>query len=312
MTEVNLGIDVGGTASRWVACDDAGTLIARGKAPGATGHVFNPAEKDRLQQALAEIASQLSTHGLVAKTATTGLTGFGAVVAGVLRDLLNGIFGVSPQNCITVDDMTLAYASIFKPGEGHLISAGTGSIGLHIGADDIYVRVGGRGILIDDAGSGSWIALKALDALFRRLDMDGSFDGVSVLAEELAIRLGSVDWHVVREFVYGGDRGRIGTLSVAVGAAAERGDETAQAILAEAGRELALMVRALTRRIGQRPIGCIGGVLALPGIHASISGALPQQQIMFPEADAALAAGRMHTDVMADWQAMLRGNSGLT
>ncbi|CAN7567575.1 N-acetylglucosamine kinase [Devosia sp. LjRoot3] len=311
MTAVHLGVDVGGTASRWVACDDSGAVLARGKTSGATGHLFNPVEKERLRTALGAIAGDLKAHGFSAKSATTGLTGFGAGVSGLLREQLVEFFGVAAECCITVDDMTLAYASIFKPGEGHLISAGTGSIGLHIGTGDAYVRVGGRGILIDDAGSGSWIALKALDTLFRRLDHDGSFAGVAVLADEIAKRLGSVEWHVVREFVYGGDRGRIGTLSVAVGAAAERGDLIAREILASAGRELALMGSALTGRVGQRPIGFVGGVLALPGIRQAIVEALAGHEVIFPEADAALAAARMQTDVSSEWRAALAGNSGL-
>lgn len=311
MTSVHLGVDVGGTASRWVACDDSGAILARGKTSGATGHLFNPAEKERLRTALGAIAADLKAQGFVAKSATTGLTGFGAGVSGLMRELLGEFFGVAAESCITVDDMTLAYASIFKPGEGHLISAGTGSIGLHIGAGDTYVRVGGRGILIDDAGSGSWIALKALDTLFRRLDHDGSFDGVAVLAEEITTRLGSVEWHVVREFAYGGDRGRIGTLSVAVGAAAERGDLVAREILASAGRELALMGSALTGRVGSRPIGFVGGVLALPGIRQAIAEALAGHEVVFPEADAALAAARMQTGASTEWRAALAGNTGL-
>ncbi|MBO9590335.1 N-acetylglucosamine kinase [Devosia sp.] len=311
MTAVHLGVDVGGTASRWVACDDSGAVLARGKTSGATGHLFNPVEKERLRVALSAIAADLEAQGFVVKSATTGLTGFGAVVAGLLREQLVEFFGVAAESCITVDDMTLAYASIFKPGEGHLISAGTGSIGLHIGVGDTYVRVGGRGILVDDAGSGSWIALKALDTLFRRLDHDGSFEGVAVLAEEVAKRLGSVEWHVVREFVYGGDRGRIGTLSMAVGAAAERGDLVAREILASAGRELALMASALTGRVGSRPIGFVGGVLALPGIRQAIVEALAGHEVVFPEADAALAAARMQTSASTEWRAALAGNTGL-
>lgn len=311
MTAVHLGVDVGGTASRWVACDDSGAVLARGKTSGATGHLFNPAEKERLRVALGAIAADLQAQGFAVKSATTGLTGFGAGVAGLLREQLAEFFGVGAESCITVDDMTLAYASIFRPGEGHLISAGTGSIGLHIGAGDSYVRVGGRGILIDDAGSGSWIALKALDTLFRRLDHDGSFDGVAVLAAEIAERLGGIEWPVVREFVYGGDRGRIGTLSVAVGAAAERGDLVAQEILTSAGRELALLGSALTGRVGARPIGFVGGVLALPGIRAAIAEALAGHVVVFPEADAALAAARMRTGASGEWRAVLVGNKGL-
>ncbi|KKB80849.1 hypothetical protein VW35_01210 [Devosia soli] len=311
MTAIHLGIDVGGTASRWVACNDAGIIVARGSTSGATGHLFNPAEKDRLKLSLANIGHNLLAQDLVPKTVTTGLTGFGSVVANTLLDLLGDAYAVSRADCITVDDMTLAYASIFAPGEGHLISSGTGSIGLHIGHGDTYVRVGGRGILIDDAGSGSWIALKALDTLFRHLDHNGSIDGVSILADELSKMLGGIDWHVVREFVYGGDRGRIGTLSTAVGKAADRGDPTAASILEDAGRELVRMAEALTNRVGPKPVGFIGGVLMLSRIRPAIEAALPGKDLRFPQTDAALAAAQMQTGQKEDWLAVLKNNRGL-
>src|SRR5690606_321284 len=118
------------------------------------------------------------------------------------------------------------YVANFAPGEGHLVAAGTGSVGLHIAQDGSFVRVGGRGILIDDAGSGSWIALKALDQIYRILDHTGSFARAEALAEQMFAEIGGNRWHDVRQFIYAGDRGRIGSLAVAVARAAEAGDET--------------------------------------------------------------------------------------
>ena len=70
------------------------------------------------------------------------------------------------------------------------------------------------------------------------------------------------------------------------------------------------MGATLAKRVGQRPIGFVGGVLALPGIQASVSAALPEGQVIFPKADAALAAGQMCTTAMTKWLATLRGNRG--
>ncbi len=290
---IHLGIDVGGTASRWVACDARGAVLARGKAPGATGHVFNPAERDKLDAVLVAIAADLAAAGLSAEDVAAGLTGFGAVVAAEVKAMVGAALGVAPQAIVVVDDMTLAYASIFTPGEGHLVSAGTGSIGLYVDASGEVVRVGGRGILIDGAGSGSWIALRALDAIYRCYDRSGSFEGVAALSQALFDAIGSNDWHGVRQFVYGGDRGRIGGLAVAVGRAAERGDATARGILEDAGRELAMMAEALLARAGPRPIGFIGGVLALPVLGDAIRTGLPGHDVRFVEADAALAGARL-------------------
>lgn len=308
--QIHLGIDVGGTASRWVACDDAGEVVARGKAAGATGHLFNPAEKERLHRALSSIAADLVAQNLAAHFATVGLTGYGIAVAGQMAAFLVEIFGVSGGNLVIVDDMTLAYATIFEPGEGHLISAGTGSIGIHIGKDGDFVRVGGRGILIDDAGSGSWIALRALDKIYRCLDQTGSFSGVAALAQELFAVIGSDDWHGVRQFVYGGDRGIIGSLAVAVGEAAEQGDECSLSILHEAGSELASMGKALTQRAGKRPIGFIGGVLKLhPTISTEIQRALVGHDVRLVQSDTALAAARLTISGAGPWRHILAAKS---
>lgn len=306
MTPIHLGIDVGGTASRWVACDETGGVVARGKTNGATGHLFNAIERDRLQKALSAIATELSAQGLVAGFVTVGLTGYGVAVFAQMTQLLADTFGVAAANAIVVDDMTLAYVAIFAPGEGHLVSAGTGSIGLHIGEDGKIVRVGGRGILIDDAGSGSWIALRALDQVYRCLDHTGSFSDVAVLAQQLFAVIGSDDWHGVRQFVYGGDRGIIGSLAVAVGKAGEQGDESALAILRDAGRELAEMGKALIGRAGKRPIGFIGGVLSLhPSIGDEIAQSLAGHDVRLVQSDTALAAARLNLAADGLWKQIL-------
>ncbi|MBP0575292.1 hypothetical protein J8J27_31715, partial [Mycobacterium tuberculosis] len=82
------------------------------------------------------------------------------------------------------------------------------------------IQVGGRGILVDDGGSGAWIALAALKALFRRIDAVGRPDGMEILAAAIAEAVGGDGWPPVRAYVYGGERGRIGQLAPAVARAA--------------------------------------------------------------------------------------------
>jgi glucosamine kinase len=311
VTMAHLGIDVGGTASRWVACDGRGTVLARGKAAGATGHIFNPAERDRLGAALAQIGAALRDAGLGAESLTAGLTGYGAAVSGDVTVMLSGLFSLDDSAILVTDDIVLAYMANFAPGEGHLVSAGTGSIGLHLGLDD-YVRVGGRGILIDDAGSGSWIALQALDAMYRALDHAGSFDSVTVLAREVFAEIGGATWHDVRRFVYGGDRGRIGTLAVAVARAAEQGDAAAVSILGQAGTELAQLALALVARVGTRPVGFVGGVLTLhPLIVTGIRQKLAGHEVRLLDADACLAAARLRASDDQRWRQVLVTRSSI-
>lgn len=286
-----LGIDIGGTASRWVLVDDEDQIIARGAAGGATGHIFNPAERERLQATLATIADAARAHAPVA--ACLGVTGLGDSVHPEARTIIKTLFGIGPAAVRLSDDMELAFRATFDAGAGHLVSAGTGSIGLHLKAGGEIIRVGGRGILIDDGGSGTWIALNALDQIYRRIDETGGAGNAGILAAELFADIGGEQWDQTRTFVYGGDRGRIGTLAQAVARAATRGDAVAIDILARAAVELARLANALIARAGVLPVAFIGGITTLhPSIKPALVAALPYATVTFPQIDAAAHAAQ--------------------
>jgi N-acetylglucosamine kinase-like BadF-type ATPase len=154
-------------------------------------------------------------------------------------------------------------------------------------------------MLIDDGGSAAWIALAALRRLFRRIDERGSAEGAERLEEAVAQGIGGASWDVVRAFVYGADRGRIGLLAQHVGQAAVDGDPVAQEVLAEATRELARLARVLIGRAGALPVGFVGGVLDLsPAIRPGLVAALAGVDVRFPEVDAALTAARLARDAV--------------
>ena len=80
-----LGGDIGGTASRFVLCDQAGTIVQRGAAAGATGHTFNAESRDRLEESIAAIAAQITKPG---DAAVFGLTGYGPRARCDIEDML--------------------------------------------------------------------------------------------------------------------------------------------------------------------------------------------------------------------------------
>lgn len=286
-----LGIDIGGTASRWVLVDATDTPLARGAAAGATGHLFNPAERERLATTLAAIAAALPQEPIHA--ACLGITGLGQSVHEEARQLVTSSFKLPAGAIRLIDDMELAFRAAFAPGEGHLISAGTGSIGLHLGANGTMLRVGGRGLLIDDGGSGTWIALAALDQLYRRIDATGGPADAAILARELFAEMGGDHWDQTRAFVYGSDRGRIGTLAQAVARAATAGDPLATEVLERAADELARLAKALIGRAGRLPVAFVGGITTLhPLIKFGLTAALPETSVSFPQIDAASHAAQ--------------------
>lgn len=291
-----LGIDVGGTGSRWAIADADGSPIARGAAEGATGHLFSDGPRAQFVKVVSEIASQAAGHGIEGIVA--GVTGLGIPMHGLAKEILGGTLHVPAGAIRVMDDIELAYRILFRPGQGHLISAGTGSIGMHVTADGTVVRVGGRGLLIDDAGSGVWIALRALDLVYRDIDLHGSARETRVLAEALFGMVGGSDWDRVRAYVYGNDRGKIGTLAQAVAAAAIKDDATARKIFAEAGRELARLAEALVARCGAAPAAVIGRTPQLCEIlRDNLISALPGVAVSFTSVDQALGAARMAAGV---------------
>lgn len=289
-----LGIDVGGTASRWVVVDASGEM-ARGTAPGATGHLFTPIERERLRATLKSIAE--ATRATAPVAAQLGITGLGESVHDDARALVHELLGIAPTRVALSDDMELAFRAVFPPGAGHLVSAGTGSIGLHVTAAGEVIRVGGRGLLIDDAGSGTWIALTALDQVYRRIDETAGPADAAVLASELFAQIGGDQWDQTRSFIYGSDRGRIGTLAQAVARAAAKGDRVAEDILRRAAAELARLARALAARARALPVAFVGGIISLhPLIQPTLEAELAGTTVTFPALDAAGYAAQRARD----------------
>jgi N-acetylglucosamine kinase-like BadF-type ATPase len=290
-----LGVDMGGTATRWVLRGADGAGIAAGSGAGANGLLFDDVARANYARALSGILPALrAAGGDRISAACLGVTGAGTGPAPDVVALTREVLGIDGPVRV-MNDLVLAWHAAFPAGgPGYLVSAGTGSVGVGVDAQGRPTIVGGRGFIIDDGGSGTWIALEALNAVYRLIDVHGHPHGAERLAAALFDAMGGGDWDVVRAFVYGQDRGRIGTLARAVAQAAEAGDPLALDLLHRAGAEIARLAQALTRRFGPAPVGAVGGVLRLhPQVRASLEAALPGADLSYPEIDAARHAARM-------------------
>jgi N-acetylglucosamine kinase-like BadF-type ATPase len=287
---VGLGIDGGGSATRWALGDAGGALIAQGELPGISGHLFRPAEVARLEAVAASLRA--ASGGIRPARVVAGITGISAdtAEAGTAAAILGQAIGLDPGRVRVMDDMWLAYHAAFQPGEGHVVYAGTGSIALHIRADGSVLRIGGRGWIVDDAGSAAWIGREALKLVWRRLDEDpGAAD--MALARALSTAIGGCSWEAVRAYVYGGGRTEMAALARSVAAA---DDADARAILADAGRELARLAMILVRREGARPVALLGRAATLhPAIEQGFRAAAPDIDMRLAAPDAAGAAARL-------------------
>ena len=296
-TYYGLGIDAGGTQTRWALADVSGMIIADGQVAGLTGlQMLTESGRKHIQEVFAALAAQIHTHGRPARV-TAGLTGLGDDNEN-LRAMLADALGVM-SGCVKLgSDVEIAYQDVYAPGEGYLVYAGTGSIAAFIDdAGDLH-RAGGHGVLLDDAGGGFWIAREALRVIWRNEDAEPDSWQNSPMAREIFARIGGSDWTHTRNFVYGSAsadvRGKIGKLALAVAAVAFD-DPVARRILETAGGELARLGRVLTLRFGTRPVTLSGRVAQLhPLIAEAMRAALPDSTpFQVKTSDAHFAAARI-------------------
>lgn len=280
---VGLGLDVGGTEARWALADRGGQVLAEGRTRGFSGTlVHDEAGRAQLRAALEALAADVAQVGATARPARlrlrvrAGVTGHdpscGDTLAQALAASLAQALGRAPEALEVDSDVALLARVAFAPGQGVVVVAGTGSVAVHLDAHGRLHRVGGRGGLLGDEGSGHAIAREALAAVWRQEDEAPGFIEASVLARELLDALGGRDWAHTRRFVYGGavSRGEFGRLALAVARVADR-DPMALAILERAGAELARLATLLVRRHGVRQVLVSGRV---PLLHPAVERAL--------------------------------------
>jgi glucosamine kinase len=279
---LGLGLDVGGTSTRWALARADGIVLAEGQAAGFSGQqMASGSGRERVAQALADVVAQLATHAAGHGSLTAlwaGVTGHDEQSGPGLARLLARSFQLPVAQVTVCNDVEIAARLRFAPGAGHLVYAGTGSIGVHVDARGRVHRVGGRGGLLGDEGSGYWIARQALARVWRAEDDQPGTGTSTPLAQHLFAALcGSASgggWDATRRFVHRSARGEFGRLALAVAAAADA-DPVALALLQEAGRELARLANLLLARHGHKPVLLAGRAVQLHvAVRTSFAAAL--------------------------------------
>jgi len=273
-TELGLGIDAGGTQTRWALAAPGGQIVAEGTVAGLSAlQMGSPHGRETVRATFAELAASVLPHGVPSRV-QAGLTGFGGE-GELLQRWLAELLHMQASGIHFCSDMEIAYRASFAPGEGYLVYAGTGSIGAFIDAGGTFHRAGGRGVVLDDGGGGFWIAKEALRHIWRIEDESPGAWRSSTMAQAVFDYVGGDDWAFSRQFIYGQERGAVGKLALAVAATADQ-DPAAAAILRNAGAELARLARALISRFGPRPVAVSGRAAELhPSIVAAMRELLP-------------------------------------
>ena len=274
-----LGLDAGGTGTRWALSDAAGHVLAQGSVGGLTALMMgSEVGREQIGAVLRQLARDLRTGGMPwPRRVVAGFTAYSEdpPLRARIEALVSSALNLPADRVCVCGDIALAYLDCFEPGAGYLVYAGTGSIAAYIDAQGQMHRAGGRGGLLDDGGSGYWIAREAMRHIWRAEDeQPGSWRG-SALAASVFEHVGGSEWSRSRDFFYQGTRGQVGEMAQAVVAAAVQGDAVALRLLTQAGAELARLATALTRRLGVRPIALAGRAVQLhPAIEHGMRDAL--------------------------------------
>ena len=288
-----LGVDGGGTKTRFALMDDTGQLVAQAQ----TGTTYHPeVGLDGVGRILAEgIATVLEQAGLHGADAIAyaffGLPAHGedSRATAHLDAIPAQVLGHARYRCD--NDMVCGWAGSLACADGINIVAGTGSIGYgqRCGA---AARGGGWGEAFSDEGSAYWIAVQGLNAYSRMSDgrlPKGALHALITRRLDLATDLD------LCARIYGpgvGTRAEIAQISRIVADAAREGDAVAQAIYTRAGQELAGIVIAIRDQLGFAtgetvPVSTSGGAfsageLLMQPFTDALHVASPQFQVRTP------------------------------
>ncbi|MEP7343960.1 MAG: BadF/BadG/BcrA/BcrD ATPase family protein [Gemmatimonadaceae bacterium] len=244
MTSLLIGVDGGGTHTRVMVTDEAGTQVASAEGVGSAvraGDVSRSADiiASTIEAALAQ-ATEEARH---VRLACVGVAGVGredernelhaALVAlGIADDVL------------VITDAEIALEDAFGDGAGVLLIAGTGSICFGRGPAGALARCGGWGPNIGDEGSGAWLGRRTLGVVAAAFD---GRENETALGPAILSATGAASVEALIPWAAQASAAQFAALAPTIMDIAKAGDLRANAIITLGVEELALHVRTLAR-----------------------------------------------------------------
>ncbi len=285
MTVYVMGIDGGGSTIRVVITTPDLTVCGQSEGPTANpGLVGIETAARTIQDTMrAALASAALTPDQIAAVGI-GVAGAAAYhSAAWLRDVTAA---VTPQaHIVPSTDFEIALVGAVGRLEGVLVLAGTGSLAYGVNAAGRTALVGGWGYLLDDAGSGYWIGIRALGAVVRAADGRGPHTALTPVllgALDLPEPLDLITW--LYRFETARTRA-VAQLAPLVLEQAEDGDLVAQVIITGAVAELALAAHTVMHRLDmpEPDFAFAGGLLSQSNVLSeSLSAALGLEALPVP------------------------------
>jgi N-acetylglucosamine kinase-like BadF-type ATPase len=230
-------------------CDASGQLIGKGLS-GSTNPRSTPAAElgahllEAIQQASASVEAS-SIQAIHLGIAGGGDTASQAALAEIARKCI----GTSQATITVGHDLEIALVGgLGGQQTGMVLVAGTGSACYGRDAQGSTAQCGGWGDLVDDAGSGSWIGLRALQAAVRQAD--GRQAASALLPKVMGfLRIEDMGAFKARIHQVGLARSERAEIAPLILDLAQAGDGAATEILAEAIEELCALAAATHRQL---------------------------------------------------------------
>ena len=246
MTALIVGVDGGGSLTRALVTDDAGTPVA--SADGA-GSAVKPGEVERsadvIAATIADAVGQAAGDNAHVRIACVGISGVGrddernelhaALMARMISD-----------EVLVLTDAEIALEDAFGEGPGVLLIAGTGSICFGRSPAGALARCGGWGAVIGDEGSGAWLGRRALGVVAAAFD---GRESETALSSAILSATGVTSVEALVPWAALATPAQFAALAPAVMETAKAGDLRANAIVTLGVEELALHVRTLARQL---------------------------------------------------------------
>lgn len=173
MTDVAVGVDIGGTSSRALAVRADGQVAGRGASGGGNPNSHPPAHAAKR---VAEAVAAAVPDGAVVVGCMLGLAGESKftdkTVVAVFETALRQV-GVDCRIDV-VSDAEVAFASATSSPDGTIVIGGTGSVAARIVARRKESWRGGWGWLLGDEGSAYWIGREAVRSTLAMLQSTGT------------------------------------------------------------------------------------------------------------------------------------------
>ena len=299
MTFIVVGIDGGGSKTRVIVADEAGTQLGEVVGPGSA---VRPGRADHSADVITAavgdaLASCEMTH-VVPKVLCVGVAGVGREPerqalwqALTSRELA--------EDVVIHTDISVALDDAFGEGPGVLLVSGTGSIAYGRGPSGQVARCGGWGPVCGDEGSGQWVGRRALSVV--TASADGREPETALIGAVLTAAQVN-EPHELIEWAAQATPAQLASLAPVVSSVADAGDLRANAIISLAVEELVLHVRTLARELfgderAATPVAFTGGMLTKgttlrKRLEHRLKSAVPGAQVRAGEVNAARGAVR--------------------